>query len=491
MAKTYKTPGVYVEEISLFPPSVAEVETAIPAFMGFTERGPKNTAKRISSILEYQLLFGSSEPEKKIVVTVQNDNVEVDFEKDKNGASVKSNNVMYYAMQLYFANGGGPCYIVSAGNFADSANASIDVYNAALDVVAKEDEPTLLVFPDAPSILSSANYYALQNNALQQCAKLGDRFAIIDVVDKGDLKTSKDDFRNTISANIEQAKYGAAYFPNLKTVLSYSVDEDSITAAVEERPVEVPAAAAATVEPTPGAAGAEPAAGRRPPRPTPSPSAQRKKFSELSNALQNQIRQKIRDSLTVDLPPAAAVAGVYASIDNARGVWKAPANVSLNYVKAPSLKITDDDQEDLNIDVTAGKSINAIRAFTGKGTKIWGARTLAGNDNEWRFVNVRRFFNMVEESVKKSTYWAVFESNDVNTWTKVRAMIENYLILKWKDGALAGAKPDDAFFVHVGLGQTMSPMDVLEGRMIVEIGLAAVRPAEFIVLKFSHKLQTS
>src|SRR6266498_2732187 len=224
MAKTYKTPGVYVEEISLFPPSVAEVETAIPAFMGFTERGPKNTAKRISSILEYQLLFGSSEPEKKIVVTVQNDNVEVDFEKDKNGASVKSNNVMYYAMQLYFANGGGPCYIVSAGNFADSANASIDVYNAALDVVAKEDEPTLLVFPDAPSILSSANYYALQNNALQQCAKLGDRFAIIDVVDKGDLKGGGGGFGGGVCGGVGGGGCGGGCFGGVGTILSYSVD---------------------------------------------------------------------------------------------------------------------------------------------------------------------------------------------------------------------------------------------------------------------------
>jgi phage tail sheath protein FI len=98
---------------------------------------------------------------------------------------------------------------------------------------------------------------------------------------------------------------------------------------------------------------------------------------------------------------------------------------------------------------------------------------------------------MVEESVKKSTYWAVFEPNDINTWIKVRAMIENYLIMKWKDGALAGAKPNDAFFVRVGLGQTMTVEDVLEGRMVVEIGLAAVRPAEFIILKFSHKLQVA
>jgi phage tail sheath protein FI len=127
----------------------------------------------------------------------------------------------------------------------------------------------------------------------------------------------------------------------------------------------------------------------------------------------------------------------------------------------------------------------------GKGTLVWGARTLAGNDNEWRYIPVRRFFSVVEESIKKSTYWAVFEPNDANTWVKVRGMIENYLIQKWREGALAGATPKEAFFVKCGLGITMTSQDILEGRMNVEIGMAVVRPAEFIILKFSHKLQTS
>ena len=120
---------------------------------------------------------------------------------------------------------------------------------------------------------------------------------------------------------------------------------------------------------------------------------------------------------------------------------------------------------------------------------VWGARTLAGNDNEWRYIPVRRFFNMAEESIKKATEQFVFEPNDKNTWVKVRAMIENFLILQWRAGALAGAKPDQAFFVRVGLGETMTAQDILEGRMNVEIGMAVVRPAEFIILKFSHKMQ--
>jgi len=191
------------------------------------------------------------------------------------------------------------------------------------------------------------------------------------------------------------------------------------------------------------------------------------------------------------LPPSAAICGVYCSVDRDRGVWKAPANVVVNNVRGLAVTITDRDQETLNVDATAGKSINVIRAFTGRGNLVWGARTLMGNDNEWRYVSVRRFFNLVEESVKKGTMPFVFEPNDANSWTKIKGMIENYLTLKWRSGALAGAKATEAFFVQVGVPQTMTAQDVLEGRMIVEIGMAVVRPAEFIIFRFSIKTQTN
>ncbi len=129
------------------------------------------------------------------------------------------------------------------------------------------------------------------------------------------------------------------------------------------------------------------------------------------------------------------------------------------------------------------------RAFTGRGILVWGARTLAGNDNEWRYVSVRRLFNLIEESVRKSTAFAVFEPNDATTWLKVKGMAEGYLFGLWERGALAGSTPEAAYFVNVGLGKTMTAQDVLEGRMLVELGVAAVRPAEFIILRFTHKLQ--
>ena len=190
------------------------------------------------------------------------------------------------------------------------------------------------------------------------------------------------------------------------------------------------------------------------------------------------------------VPPSGTMAGIYASVDRSRGVWKAPANVSLNGVVGPAVKIEDKEQNDLNIHGT-GKSVNVIRAFTGKGILVWGARTLAGNDNEWKYIPVRRFFNFAEESIKKAAEPFVFEPNDANTWVRVKAMIENFLTLQWRAGALAGAKSEQAFFVKVGLNETMTALDILEGRMIVEIGMAVVRPAEFIILRFSHKMQES
>lgn len=201
------------------------------------------------------------------------------------------------------------------------------------------------------------------------------------------------------------------------------------------------------------------------------------------------VYERIRKDMSL-LPPSGAVAGIYAATDRTRGVWKAPANVSLRGVIEPAYKMTDQEQGSLNVHDT-GKSVNAIRAFTGKGILVWGARTLAGNDNEWRYVNVRRFFTYVEESTKKASEPFVFENNDANTWVRIRAMIENFLTLQWRQGALAGATTKEAFYVKVGLNETMTAQDILEGRLIVEIGMAAVRPAEFIVLRFSHKMQES
>ena len=202
-------------------------------------------------------------------------------------------------------------------------------------------------------------------------------------------------------------------------------------------------------------------------------------------ALYNDILAELKLQRMV-LPPSAGIAGIYAANDSTFGVWKAPANVGLASVIEPVRRLNNREQENMNVDVNAGKSINIIRTFTGKGTLVWGARTLAGNDNEWRYINVRRLFNMVKASLQKATGFAVFQPNTPITWLKVRAMMESYLEDLWQAGGLVGDTKEQAFFVRVGQGVTMNEDDILNGRMKIDVGLRASRPAEFIVINFTH-----
>lgn len=481
----YNTPGVYIKEISKLPPSVAQVETAIPAFIGYTATNQyngedlQNKPLKIKSLAEYTLIFGGP----------MNESFSVSF----TGEEVTTPPVlpafiykMYHSLQLYFANGGGPCYIVSVGTYNTSSPAvSNTELDAGLSALKKEDEPTLILFPDAVSLTSDTQYYALHANALMQAADLRDRFVIIDVYD-GDEDFQEinknvidgdgsggdpNGIRSTIGVN--NLKYGAAYYPWLVTIYSFAYDPSAFTVSgisgVSVLKNDIPVDADELDSNTANLIS--------------------QSLYHQNSSLYNKVITEL-GKLKMVLPAGPAVAGIYARVDKGRGVWKAPANESLLDVIKPTVKLDDDDQAGLNV-TTSGKSINAIRKFTGKGTLVWGARTLAGNDNEWRYVNVRRFFNMVEESVKKATEPFVFEPNDASTWSKVRGMIENFLILQWRAGALQGAVPEDAFFVKVGLGETMTALDILEGRMVVEIGMAVVRPAEFIILKFSHKMVES
>lgn len=207
-----------------------------------------------------------------------------------------------------------------------------------------------------------------------------------------------------------------------------------------------------------------------------------------TSAVYRCIHAALQKALRVQ-PVSASMAGLYAATDNSRGVWKAPANISVSNCLSLTQTITSHTQEELNIDSVAGKSINAVRSFPGKGYLVWGARTLDGNSQEWRYIPVRRFFIMVEESVRRATTASVFEPNDANLWMKVKALIDNYLLQKWKDGALMGASASEGYFVNIGLGATMTEQDILDGRLIVDIGMAVVRPAEFIILRFMHKMQ--
>lgn len=538
----YKTPDVYTEEVSTAPPSVAEVSSAIPAFIGYTAKavlGGKSvaqTAVRISSFLEYREIFGGAEMTRFSVKMDQNETIEEIVTQNPKST-------LYYALDLYFKNGGGACYIISVGSYTDTY--SKEAFLAGLDILSKEDEPTLILLGEATN-LPTADYYEVCQAALSQCADLKDRFCILDVLE-GDTRGTE--FRNGIGMN--NLKYGAAYTPFLQTSLSHRYRDAGVTisglSSVETLVHETnrirvsyagPASDAPKFKINKGTTAAldfsitdsvltianvgdgvsvadllaawnafpgkgdfdieEVGTGNELVESLAltslSVSTANTFTLESAKGTQTALYARITSELAkekVILSPSAGVAGAYCKTDRERGVWKAPANVSLNAVIAPTAKITSADQENLNMDATAGKSINAIRSFFGKGTLIWGARTLAGNDNEWRYIPVRRLFNMIEESTKKASYFAVFEPNDAATWLKVKAMIDSYLYGIWQQGALAGSTAEQAYFVNVGLGKTMTQQDILEGRMIVEIGIAAVRPAEFIVLRFSHKLQES
>ncbi|MDE9567905.1 phage tail sheath family protein [Xenorhabdus bovienii] len=190
------------------------------------------------------------------------------------------------------------------------------------------------------------------------------------------------------------------------------------------------------------------------------------------------------DWAKVAIPPSAAMAGVYAAVDLSRGVWKAPANIALKGGLEPKFLVTDELQGVYN----SGRAINMIRNFSNTGTTVWGARTLEDSDN-WRYVPVRRLFNTVERDVKRAMSFAMFEPNSQPTWERVRAAISNYLHSLWQQGGLAGSKEEEAYFVQIGKGITMTPDQINQGQMIVKVGLAAVRPAEFIMLQFTQDVE--
>jgi phage tail sheath protein FI len=700
MAGTYKTPNVYVEEITKLPPSVAEVDTAVPAFTGYTEKAKRyvdddliKIPTRIKSLLEYEQYFGAGPSYSQIHVQLDTNSL-VDSSTTTVAGSIYN---LYESMRLFYDNGGGVCYICSAGKYSSGDNDALRATKLtdALAEIRKFDEPTILLFPDAVNIKTGDapdwdKIAGIQQAALKQCGDLGDRFTVLDVAeeDTTTVEEQADTFRSKIGMN--NLKYGAAYAPFVKTIYDKSfglsdimknlfdnggnpmelkslfsdadkdangtpikqklddfkntyTDNDAVNArlalfsgglvtdsfdstkldttyqasvnafnaaandaarlAALKSAFEFVYANFAQLEGLVTAHGSKtdstnnpgPIAGKpirtaviantnlktaiegllatnlktslqtfanldneayrsgAPDISNNAPDLPAADFALFTDAAWNPVNgtdtglidgadltakgtatlfqlnkifQTVKaglnsaisignsfetaseNALTPDLPiynsilsvlntkvntlpPSGAVAGIYASVDRNRGVWKAPANVSINSVSDVSELIDDSTQEGLNVDANAGKSINAIRAFYGKGILIWGARTLAGNDNEWRYVSVRRFFSFVEESCKKSTSWCVFEPNDANTWARIRGQIDNFLNNQWKLGALAGAKPEQAYYINCGLGITMTAQDILNGYLIVEIGMAAVRPAEFVVLRFSHMLQQS
>lgn len=493
----YRAPGVYVEEISSFPPSVVAVETAVPAFIGYTARRPERPLPpdmlttdpeedrpiqpvKIGSLLEFEELFGRGVPPSI-------GRIDLDENHQFVRAELTQTFYLYSAVQLFYANGGGDCYIVSVDSLLDSTVSLPDAGELGAGITALEtwDEPTIVLIPDAVSLEAAAAgdphpLYGLSNTLLQHCQTLKDRVAILDLPQDA---TDGEDFRtNTGTAGLA---YGAAYTPWLNAALPKPYDANVIddSASIFVGAAAGPGVSLQVAVPTDEGPLVAAAVGAGP------GSDEAATLYDESPTYRSILRGL--NATALPLPPSGAVAGLYAFVDRSRGVWKAPANVSVSSVQSVTETFTQSELGNLNVDATSGKSINAIRHFSGKGILVFGARTLAGNDGDYKYVSVRRLMNMLEESIKKATEQFVFEPNIANTWTRVQAMIENFLTLLWRDGALQGAKQEHAFRVAVGLGRTMTPQDVIDGKMIIEIAVAPVRPAEFIVLRFMQHLPNS
>ena len=191
---------------------------------------------------------------------------------------------------------------------------------------------------------------------------------------------------------------------------------------------------------------------------------------------------EISDPVTdkpIKVPPSGHVAGVWARSDNTRGVHKAPANEVVLGATSLDYNVTKGEQDTLN-----PNGINCIRAFPGMGIRVWGARTLSSNPS-WRYINVRRLFNFVEKSIERGTQWIVFEPNEPRLWGRIQRDVGFFLRSVWRDGALFGLNPSEAYYVKCD-AETNPPDVVDAGQLIVEIGIAPVKPAEFVVFRIAQ-----
>jgi phage tail sheath protein FI len=548
-----KTPGVYIQELDAFGNAVVPVPTAIPAFIGYTAKTSYNgknlvnKAVRITSLAEFNAIFGSQPPQIQFGVTVAGapaadaKPAPTDNSKKKGGDAPKAdpaaaakgpaapadfhigtdayslatttvNYRLFSAIKFFYENGGGTCYIVSTGAYDYSATAltSTKPFTDALTVLEKETEPTMIVIPDAVELADTtqtdlskkyALCYSLQKDAINHCGELATRVAILDV--PGGYSeplvgtTSVEAFRDNVEPILPKFNsYAATYYPWLHTTINQLTDISYKNIA----PASYPAVKAMLNKEYPNVIDPKTKASVPNPinkyidalfgaKPATDEVAQGKADTVLKNlsASYKLLLNHMLEKLNL-MAPSAAMAGLYTVVDNNEGVWVAPANIGVQGVISPSIRIDLKGQEDLNMPLD-GKSICAIRSFPGKGVLVWGARTLDGNSNDWRYINVRRTLIYIEQSVKEAASAYVFAPNDAKTWVSVKSMISNFLLGLWNQGGLVGPKPADAFSVTVGLGSTMTGDDILNGRMIVAVKVAVSHPAEFIEITFQQEMQ--
>lgn len=326
----------------------------------------------------------------------------------------------------FFDNGGGRCYVVNSPS-GDLTGGSRS--RAGLDLLEAIDEVAIVA---APGYASAMSYEAL----LSHCERLGDRVAILDPPED--------------VSDVERLTRVATTSVAPKPTTKKNGEGDSAPTG----PVRAPDTESSGLRP---------------------------RQSDYGSFYFPWI--VVRDPLTgepVATPPSGHVAGVWARNDTLRGVHKAPANEAVRGVVDLTYRVTRTEQDLLN-----PKGVNCIRYFAAEGVRIWGARTTAAEASEWRYLNVRRLFNMLKESISEGTRWIVFEPNDGLLWRSIRRDVGAFLTRVWRDGALLGRTPQEAFFVKCD--EETNPADVRDaGQVVALIGVAPVKPAEFVVFKLSQ-----
>lgn len=505
---TRKTPGVYITEVDAFGTSVVGVPTAVPIFIGYTERAADpatgaslhGTAVPISSMAAYLDYFGGAAPVSfAVTASATGPGFVVTPSATAPGFA------LFRQMQLFFANGGSDCFVVSCGDYAAPGIAAIDLL-AGLATAAGAIGPTMIVVPEACQLPTvDGSYASVAQAMLTQAATLQDRVAIFDLPgclrasSLAALQQAQQAFWRAIEPAIGGAGYGAAYAPALATtivdasdiaysdLLAANGDNSAISALLRAQATQLYAtaptrlatvdAAIATLFPVPASAAVGAPA---------QPPAALDAGLAVALPLYQAIKQQAATLQNV-AAPSGAMAGIWTQSDNLFGVWNAPANIAVMGVSAPLYAMSDVEQGGFNAPAN-GEAINIIRMQPNRGPVVWGARTLDGDSPGHCYIQVRRTLTYVQQSIKTALRSYVFAANDATTWSTVTAMIATFLTGLWKQGGLMGGTPDEAFTVACGVPSTMTPQDVLNGHMNVAIKVQMIHPAEFIDLSFTQKM---
>ena len=334
-----------------------------------------------------------------------------------------------HAVFGFFQNGGQFCYVVNVG--VDGSLTGDASGRKGLDVLETVDSVAIVA---APGYSDAASYDAL----LSHCEKLKDRVAILDPPAEF---ARLDDFTKVATVSATAAEPA----PQRRRGRGAADDEESAEA---------------------------PGGGLRP---RPSDGGYGALYVPYI-VVQDPLDPKRR----VPVAPSGHIAGIYARTDSTRGVHKAPANEIIRGALAPTYAITHEEQGQLN-----QNGVNAIRFFDREGIRVWGGRTLAPAGSEWRYVNVRRLFAMIEKSIERATRWVVFEPNDRPLWNSIIRDVRAFLTLLWRQGALMGATPEEAFFVRCD-AETNPPEVVDAGMVVTVIGVAPSKPAEFVIFRIGQ-----